>query len=241
MSVFLPYLVNWLQEYGYPALWALVFIGASGVPLPITLVLLAAGAFAALGDFNLGALTLIGVSAAVAGDSVGYSIGRVWGSRLLLWLESSERHFISQRAIRRSRQLFHARGGLAIFLGRTVFSAVGVPITLLSGAECYPYRKFLFFDSLGELAGIATPLGLGFIFGASWEAVGEVLGTVSLFLLALAVAIWISFYLVALLRHLRSARASRQVPATEHQVLGSAEGTPSPGTASPGTSGPLPL
>ena len=47
MSALLPYLVNWLQEYGYPALWGLVFVGAAGIPLPITLLLLAAGAFAA--------------------------------------------------------------------------------------------------------------------------------------------------------------------------------------------------
>ncbi|GER85719.1 MAG: DedA family protein [Thermogemmatispora sp.] len=238
MSALLPYLVNWLQEYGYPALWGLVFVGAAGIPLPITLLLLAAGAFAVLGDYNLGLLVVLAMSAAVAGDSVGYSLGRRWGSRLLDYLEHSPRHWIPQQALSRARQLFHQRGGWAIFLGRTVFSAIGVPITLLSGAERYPYRKFLLFDALGELVGVGLPLSLGFLFGASWEAVGEILGTISLLLLALALATWLSYRLLLLLRRLRATHTESQ-PQPRPQ-LEEPERAASPGAA-PGSSGSLPL
>ena len=79
MNSVLPYLINWLQQFGYPALWLAVFVASAGVPLPIVLVLLAAGAFAALGDFNLVILAITATSAAVCGDSVGYWIGRWWG------------------------------------------------------------------------------------------------------------------------------------------------------------------
>ncbi len=41
MSTILPYLINWLQEFGYPALWLVVFVASVGAPLPISLVLLA--------------------------------------------------------------------------------------------------------------------------------------------------------------------------------------------------------
>ncbi|MBX5449574.1 DedA family protein [Thermogemmatispora sp.] len=238
MSALLPYLVNWLQEYGYPALWGLVFLGAAGIPLPITLLLLAAGAFAVLGDYNLGLLALLAVSGAVAGDSVGYSLGRRWGSRLLDYLEHSPQHWIPRQTLNRARQLFHKRGGWAIFLGRTVFSAIGVPITLLAGAERYPYRKFLLFDTLGELIGVGLPLSLGFLFGASWEAVGEILGTVSLLLLALALATWLSYRLLLLLRRLRTTHAEPEIRA--HSQLEEPERAASPGAA-PGSSGSLPL
>jgi membrane-associated protein len=53
MNSFLPILITWLQQYGYPALWLAVFISAIGTPLPVSFILLAAGAFAALGDFNI--------------------------------------------------------------------------------------------------------------------------------------------------------------------------------------------
>jgi len=48
MSVFLSSLLSILQAYGYPALWVSIFIAAVGLPLPIALVLLAAGAFMAV-------------------------------------------------------------------------------------------------------------------------------------------------------------------------------------------------
>src|SRR2546430_12335836 len=49
-------------------------------------------------------------------------------------------------------------------------------LNLLSGSELYPYRYFLLFDSSGEALGAIIPLSLGYVFGASWEAVGDVLG-----------------------------------------------------------------
>ncbi len=45
-----------------------------GIPLPIGLILLGAGAFAALGDFDIVLLTLVAVTASACGDSMGYLI-----------------------------------------------------------------------------------------------------------------------------------------------------------------------
>jgi len=83
MNSSLVYLLNWLQEFGYPALWLAVFVVSAGAPLPIALVLLAAGAFASLGDFNIFLLALTALSAAVCGDSVGYLIGTSCSAMLL--------------------------------------------------------------------------------------------------------------------------------------------------------------
>lgn len=44
--------ISALHQYGYPVLWAIVFIAAVGVPVS-NLLLYAAGAFAAFGDFNI--------------------------------------------------------------------------------------------------------------------------------------------------------------------------------------------
>ncbi len=147
MSTFLPALLNLLQQYGYPVLWVSVFIAAIGVPLPTSLALLAAGAFAALGDFNIVLLAALALSASVCGDNVGYFIGRRWGSKLLNWLAHLKRQrFISPRTIERSRVYFNRRGGWAVFLTRFLFSAFGSITNLLAGTELFPYRHFLFAD-----------------------------------------------------------------------------------------------
>ncbi len=243
MSSLLSLLLTFLQSYGYLALWITVCIAAVGIPIPITLLLLAAGAFAALGDFNLVLLFIISFSALICGDTVGYWIGRIWGSRVLNWIERSKKwnRLIPPRRIVQSRQHFQHRGGLAIFLSRFLFSALGGIINLLSGSELYPYRYFLLFDSSGEALGAIMPLLLGYIFGASWEAVGDVLGYSSFLILSLLLV------LVLVSRLIKNARILKQTQAT---IISKAEVTESspeeiPFSAnieiSPHTSGNLPL
>lgn len=202
MNTLLPYLLTWLQEYGYPILWLSVFIGAVGIPLPNSLVLLAAGAFAALGDFNFALLALISISAFVAGDNTSYWIGRRWGSKVLTW---SEGRLIQPQTLARSRSSFERLGGWAVFISRFLVSALGGAINLLAGAELYPYRRFLAYDLAGETLGALLPLTLGYVFGASWDVVGDLLGSFSLFVLALLAALVLGHQTWRLFRRMRQA------------------------------------
>jgi len=119
MISLLPLLLHRLHEYGYPVLWLSVFIAAVGVPLPIGLLLLAVGAFAGYGDFNIVLLIVITITASSSGDNVGYFIGRRWGSRTLNWFLQPRRvHVLPARTITRSRLYFKRRGGWAIFFSR---------------------------------------------------------------------------------------------------------------------------
>ncbi len=210
MKVFLTALLSNVQVYGYPALWVSVFIAAVGLPLPIAVVLLAAGAFAALGDFNLVMLTLISISASVAGDNLGYLIGRLWGSKVADWLERSRlgKRFIKPHSVGRSRLYFKKRGGWAIFFSRFLVAALGGIVNLLAGTELYPYRYFLICDIAGEILGALIPLLLGFAFGASWEAMGDVIGTFSLLVLGLLVVIYLFIRLLRYARGLQKVRKS---------------------------------
>jgi membrane-associated protein len=180
MSSLLPLLLHWLHEYGYPMLWLTVFIAAVGIPLPISLVLLAVGAFAGYGDFNIVLLIVITITASSCGDNVGYFIGRSWGSRTLHWLVQPRRvHVIPAHTITRSRLYFKRRGGWAIFFSRFLFSLLGGVMNLLAGAERYPYRHFLLYDVTGETLGAVIPLSLGYALGACWEAGSDLLGALS--------------------------------------------------------------
>jgi membrane-associated protein len=207
---FLPYLLTLLQEYGYPILWLSICIGALGIPLPNTLILLAAGAFAALGNFNFALLLVVAVSAFVAGDNGSYWIGRRWGSRLLAWLEG---RLVKPHTIERSRHYFHRLGGWAIFFSRFLLSALGGEINLLAGAELYPYRRFLVYDIAGETLGALLPLGLGYIFGASWVAVGDMLGSLSLFVFTLLIVLALGYQTLRLLVRMRRSARLKHAPA----------------------------
>jgi membrane-associated protein len=207
MSMLLPYLVSWLQEYGYLALWLAIYVASVGVPLPIGLVLLAAGAFASLGDFNIILLAIIAIGAAVCGDCTGYFIGHLWGTKVLDRLEHAQvRWIITAQAVSRSRAYFGQYGGWAIFLSRFLVSALGGIINVLAGADPYPFRRFLLYDVFGEMIGAVSSLVLGYFVGASWEALGDLLGGLSGLLVGLLVIAFLVVRIVFMLRATKKAR-----------------------------------
>jgi membrane-associated protein len=243
MSLSLTSLLTFLQTYGYLALWVLVFIAAVGAPLPIVLVLLAAGAFSALGDFNIFLLAIIAITASVTGDNLGYLVGRKWGSRALDWVERSRfgRRILPPRAIVRSRVYFKQRGGWAVFFSRFLVAALGGIINLLAGSELFPYSTFLACDIAGETIGAVVPLALGYVFSASWEEVGDIFGSVSFLLIALFIASALFILLLRYLRRLRYSRQTKTVPEKQQVgVPGMPDITPAIDPSRP-SSGPLPF
>ena len=50
----------------------------------------------------------------------------------------------------------------------------------------------LLWDAAGEAIGADTTLGLGFAVGASWEAVSNILGAVSLFVIGLVCVVFLA-------------------------------------------------
>lgn len=197
MITWFPGVLSWVYAYGYLAVWLILFIAAVGVPLPVDLVLLAAGAASAIGHFNLLLLAPVAISGSVCGDQLGYGLGRWWGRRLLIWLERSPRwRWLTARLITPAEAYFARRGGWAIFLSRFLVSSLGGEINLLAGADPFPYRRFLLADVAGETLGAVIPLSLGYVSGAKWKAVGNELGAASLGVLAVAILLILSVALV---------------------------------------------
>ncbi len=208
MSQFLSPLRAFFQAYGYPALWITIFIAAIGAPLPIDLLLLAAGAFAALGDFNIFVLALIAISSSVCGDNIGYLLGSRWGSQARAWLEHARvgKRLLPPHALANAHTSFTRYGGWAVLLSHCLIGALGGVMNLVAGSERFPYRTFLVCDIAGEMLGAILPLVLGLAFAASWEALGDVLGGLSFLLLSLLVT---ALLLVRLLGYAHRAKHGR--------------------------------
>lgn len=186
-----------LQQYGYPALWLVVFTAAVGAPISGSFLLFAAGAFAAFGDFNILILFPVALSAAVLGDNLGYFIGWKVGTPVLVWLERQKRfRFFSPKSIARGRHYFKRRTGWAVFITRFLIVVLGGPINFLAGTEHYSHRKFLLWDISGQMLSVTISLGLGYIFAASWGEAENIFGAFSGLVLAFLVAIVISVWLI---------------------------------------------
>ncbi len=222
-----------LQHYGYLALWLIVFLASAGAPVSGTLLLFAAGGFAALGDLNPFILFPVGLSAAVMGDNFTYFIGRRVGPPLLSWLERQRRfRWIKPQAVARARVYFQHRAAWTIFITRFLIVFLGGPIDLVAGLDQYPYRKFLFWDVLGQILGVIIPVGLGYGFAASWEEIAGVFRTFSYLILAFVVAV---ILFVLLVRRIRQRRRARITQAEVTEALQQIESKAKQDT------GPLPL
>lgn len=204
-----PFFLSALQHYGYPALWIIVFVAAAGAPISGSLLLFAAGAFAAFGDFNIVILFLVALSAAVMGDNLGYYIGRKVGSPLLAWFERQKRfRLFSPQTLARGLDYFRRRTGWAVFITRFLIVVLGGAINFLAGIEQYSYRKFLFWDVCGQFLGAVITLGLGYISGESWEEAAGVFGAFSTFLLAFLIALAITVVITRTIRQRQRAKAA---------------------------------
>ena len=147
------YFLTWIIAYGSPVLAAIMLVSGIGLPLPASVVVIAAGAFIRLGMVEAPTAIPLAVLAVVAGDSLSYGIGRWLGDRL-------PEKFTGSDAWISAEDVFYRRGGLAIFLTRSVLSSLAVPTNLIAGSSGYRFRTFLF------LMRLAKPCG--FPFTAVW-------------------------------------------------------------------------
>src|SRR5262249_32807475 len=80
---------QWIADYGYLAVFLIVFMETAGVPLPGEITLILAGVAAHGGSLDLPLAIAVGALAAILGDNVGYVIGRYGGRRVVLRLPPS--------------------------------------------------------------------------------------------------------------------------------------------------------
>src|SRR4051812_18638729 len=92
----------------YLTLALIIGVECIGIPLPGETALIAAGALARRGDLSLPAVFLVAAAAAIAGDSLGYVVGRHGGRRLLLGGGPLQR---KRRMLHERAEPFFARHG----------------------------------------------------------------------------------------------------------------------------------
>ncbi|GIK37797.1 MAG: membrane protein [Chloroflexota bacterium] len=155
-----------MLTYGPPALGLALFIGALGLPIPGTLLVLAAGAFVRQGVIGLFSTSGLGLLGAVLGDSASYTIGYFAKG----WVQ---RRFGQSSVWQKAQDTFERRGGIAIYLTRFLLTPLAVPTNLIAGGSGYPFWKFFVYTLAGEFTWIVLYGGLGYAFGSQWEAINQ--------------------------------------------------------------------
>jgi membrane protein DedA with SNARE-associated domain len=160
-----------------------------GFVLPGETAAVLGGVAASLGHASLPVMAIVVVGAAILGDSVGYEVGRLLGSRIL------GTRFLKRRSERidAAREQLARRGGTAVFLGRFV-AFLRATMPALAGTARMHYPKFLAFNAAGGLVwGVAVVL-VGYLAGNSYATVEKTFGRAAALIvvavLVITVAVW---------------------------------------------------
>lgn len=183
--------------YGLTFLAFTTAVSCLGAPLPASVVMMLMGSFAAAGEFSLVAAALTAFAAAMAGDQIGYGIGRAAGGTII---ERVARKPARKASLDKAVARMERHGGLAVFLTRWLFAPLGPYVNIIAGATGFPWARFALFGALGEAIWVAAYVGLGYTFSDNVLDVAQMAGDMSGLLAAGLVTLLLGWRLVALLR-----------------------------------------
>jgi len=160
------HLAEIIERFGagaYAILFLIVFCetGLVVTPfLPGDSLLFAAGAFAALGSFELVPLMVLLIVAAIAGDTVNYWIGARVGPRAF----SGNVRFLKQEYLVRTTEFYEKHGGKTIVLARFI-PIVRTFAPFVAGVGRMNYGRFLAYNVVGAVIWVTLFTLAGFYFG----------------------------------------------------------------------------
>jgi membrane-associated protein len=165
-----------LIHWGYWAVLTGLLAESMGFPVPGETVLLFASFLSHKSNhLQLVWIIVIGILAAIAGDNLGFLLGRWWGPSLLRWLANT---FNMKQDIAAARDQIQRHGPVTIFWARfvIVFRTIAGPVAGMLGME---WKKFLLFNALGGAAWVTAVALVGYEFANKFHSLMEYFEKVS--------------------------------------------------------------
>jgi membrane-associated protein len=159
------YDVRGLIEWGGTALvCVIVFVETGmfvGFFLPGDSLLVTAGVFAGAGHMKLAELLSLVTLCAIAGDQLGYLIGRRAGANLY---RREDSRFFKKRHLERAHEFYENYGGKTVIMARFV-PIIRTFCPPVAGAAKMSYPRYLAYDVVGGFLWVWSMVFVGFTLG----------------------------------------------------------------------------
>ncbi|MBG7698024.1 DedA family protein [Streptomyces sp. MC1] len=196
----LAHLEPLLGHYGYWAVGAVVLVEDFGVPAPGETILLAAGVYAGAGRLNIVAVGLIAFVAAVAGDNLGYLIGRVGGRAFVhRW---GKYIFLTPKRFEAAEAFFTRHGGKIVTVARFV-EGLRQANGVIAGTTGMHWRRFLAFNALGAALWVGLWTTLAYLAGSHITAIYDEIRRYQLYVVIALAAVVAAFVVRHVVRRCR--------------------------------------
>jgi len=198
-------LLNVIAHHGYAVTSIAMFVACCGLPMPLSVVLLTAGAAAHGGSLNLGVLILCAASSALLGDTLMYLGGRFTG----WWMLTNICRFSMnpELCVFASARQFYKRGPRALMFAKFI-PGLATVAAILAGSLNMRLRRFLFTDGFGVLLYVSAWSLTGYIFAPFLRVLVADVQRLAHFTAATVSAIILLYVLWLVLSALRESRLS---------------------------------
>lgn len=161
----MPDVAHLIQSGGLLLIALIVFAESGmfvGFFFPGDTLLLTAGVFAAQGKLSIAAVIIVVALAAIAGDNLGYYIGKRYGRHLF---EKEDGIFFSKQHLHQAEKFFERFGNKTMMLSHFV-PVVRTFAPPVAGAANMPRYKFIPYDAIGCTSWAIVVTLIGYWFGS---------------------------------------------------------------------------
>jgi membrane protein DedA with SNARE-associated domain len=187
VQAILPYLLL----YKYYAIFVITFVAALAFPIPPGTLLMASAAFASQGYMSFWGVVGFGSLGNIAGDNVGYWLARRYGIQILNRI--GFRKTLASPRYKNIENKILRRPGFFILVTRfEVFSNLAGNI--IAGLAKIPYRTYLLYEMIGEIAQVLLYASIGYFIGDNWEYVSGLISRFLFVILIIAAILLLIFW-----------------------------------------------
>ena len=191
------------SKLGY-LLPAIIGLESMGVPSPGETALVLAAVLASQGKLQIWLVIVIGIASAIAGDNLGYLLGRRYGRNVFAARGPLQAH--RRRALDSGDRFFARHGPKAVFFARWI-ALVRFAAAWLAGINRMRFIEFFFWNALGGITWGVTYGLVGYFAGQAGAGVLKQAGIVGAILLGVTLVVTVA--LIAVRGRRRAAREER--------------------------------
>jgi membrane-associated protein len=164
LDKYLPVIIQSFGIWAYVLVFLVIFCETGLVVTPILpgdSLLFALGSFAAIGALNIEALLILLCIAAIAGDTVNYTIGHFIGPKVFHFEDS---RFFKKEYLERTHHFYDKHGGKTIIIARFM-PIIRTFAPFVGGIGAMTYSRFILYNIVGGIAWVSMFLLGGYFFG----------------------------------------------------------------------------
>jgi LPXTG-motif cell wall-anchored protein len=168
LEAIVTFMEEWVQSYGYVAVFLLMLAESACIPFPSEVTMLVGGWYAADGRLDFFAVGTAGVLGNLVGSWIAYGIGRRYGRGLI---DRYGRYIlIRSHDMDRAEVWWEKHGEIATFISR-LLPVIRTFISLPAGIARMPFWRFTIYTFLGVIPWTFALAYAGVLVEGNWARV----------------------------------------------------------------------